>query len=43
MTATIKIRQYVIFIKPQIFDTADIKCFYKSGQYTEYLSHFQSS
>ena len=29
MTAKIKIRQYryVIFIKPQKFDTADIKCF----------------
>ena len=27
MNANIKIRQYVIFIKPRKFGTADIKCF----------------
>ena len=29
MTAKIKLRQYVIFIQPQKFDTADIKRFTK--------------
>ena len=27
MTTKIKMRQYVILIEPQKFDTADIKCF----------------
>ena len=27
MNAKIKMRQYVIFIKPRKFDTANIKCF----------------
>ena len=27
MNAKIKMRQYVIFIKPQKFNTIDIKCF----------------
>ena len=27
MTAIIRIRQYVIFIEPRKFNTADIKCF----------------
>ena len=27
MTAKIKIRQYVIFIEPQKFNTADIECY----------------
>ena len=28
MIAKIKMRQYIIFVKPQKFDTAVIKCFY---------------
>ena len=32
MTAKIKMRQYVIFIKPQKFDTADIYCFTVLGE-----------
>ena len=35
VTAKIKMRQYVIFIEPRKFDTADIQCFTVSSKYTK--------
>ena len=37
MTTKMKINQYVIFIEPRKFDTADIKCFTVHCIYTFFL------